>query len=52
MLYSFARVVPEGEIFVDALQNWITPFFALTLATNLICTSMEQSIVDHSTDQG
>ena len=38
ILYSFAKVVPEAEIFVDELQNWIVSFFSLTLATNIICT--------------
>lgn len=39
ILYSFARVEPQADIFVIELQNWITAFFALTLATNIICTS-------------
>lgn len=39
ILYSFARVVPQADIFVTELQNWITAFFSLTLATNIICTS-------------
>ena len=38
ILYSFARVVPEAEIFVEELQQWIVSFFSLTLATNIICT--------------
>ncbi|KZT64357.1 hypothetical protein DAEQUDRAFT_37878 [Daedalea quercina L-15889] len=40
ILYSFARVVPQADIFVNELQHWITAFFALTLATNIICTSL------------
>ncbi|KAI9059657.1 hypothetical protein FKP32DRAFT_1679718 [Trametes sanguinea] len=40
ILYSFARVVPEAEIFVDELQSWIVSFFSLTLATNIICTGL------------
>ncbi|THU89262.1 hypothetical protein K435DRAFT_781700 [Dendrothele bispora CBS 962.96] len=40
ILYSFAKVVPEAEIFVDQLQDWIVSFFSLTLATNLICTAL------------
>ncbi|EPT04835.1 hypothetical protein FOMPIDRAFT_1094714, partial [Fomitopsis schrenkii] len=40
ILYSFARVVPQADIFVTELQNWITAFFSLTLATNIICTSL------------
>ncbi|KAH9923660.1 uncharacterized protein B0H18DRAFT_1120305 [Fomitopsis serialis] len=40
ILYSFAKVVPQADIFVDELQNWITSFFSLTLATNIICTSL------------
>ena len=39
ILYSFARVVPEAEIFVAELQHWIVAFFSLTLTTNIICTS-------------
>ena len=38
ILYSFAKVVPQAEIFVDELQHWILSFFSLTLATNIICT--------------
>lgn len=38
ILYSFAKVVPEAEIFVNELQHWILSFFSLTLATNIICT--------------
>ncbi|KAH9838082.1 uncharacterized protein C8Q71DRAFT_577470 [Rhodofomes roseus] len=40
ILYSFAKVVPQADIFVNELQNWITSFFSLTLATNIICTSL------------
>ncbi|KAI0673939.1 hypothetical protein C8Q78DRAFT_661406 [Trametes maxima] len=40
ILYSFAKVVPEAEIFVDELQHWIVSFFSLTLATNIICTGL------------
>ncbi|KAI0710098.1 hypothetical protein C8Q76DRAFT_798856 [Earliella scabrosa] len=40
ILYSFARVVPEAEIFVEELQQWIVSFFSLTLATNIICTGL------------
>jgi len=35
-----ARVVPHAEIFVVQLQQWITSFFSLTLATNIICTAI------------
>ncbi|TBU32555.1 hypothetical protein BD311DRAFT_654485 [Dichomitus squalens] len=38
ILYSFARVVPEANIFVKELQDWILSFFSLTLATNILCT--------------
>ncbi|KAJ7838724.1 hypothetical protein B0H14DRAFT_2361492, partial [Mycena olivaceomarginata] len=37
ILYSFAVVVPEAEIFVTQLQHWILSFFSVTLATNIIC---------------
>lgn len=40
ILYSFAKVVPEADIFVTELQQWIVSFFALTLATNLLCTGL------------
>jgi hypothetical protein len=40
ILYSFAKVVPEAEIFVNELQHWIVSFFSMTLATNIICTGM------------
>ncbi|KLO11938.1 hypothetical protein SCHPADRAFT_447293 [Schizopora paradoxa] len=40
ILYSFAKVVPEADIFVTELQHWITAFFSLTLATNLLCTAL------------
>ncbi|KAI0761638.1 hypothetical protein BD413DRAFT_485452, partial [Trametes elegans] len=44
ILYSFARVVTEAEIFVDELQDWIVAFFSLTLATNIICTGEDGSV--------
>jgi len=40
ILYSFAVVVPDAEIFVIQLQHWILSFFSLTLATNIICTGL------------
>jgi len=40
VLFSFAKVVPEANIFVEELQHWILSFFSLTLATNLICTGL------------
>ncbi|KAJ7360996.1 hypothetical protein DFH08DRAFT_951622 [Mycena albidolilacea] len=40
ILYSFAVVVPEAEIFVTQLQHWILSFFSVTLATNIICTGL------------
>ncbi|KAF9458795.1 hypothetical protein BDZ94DRAFT_1325225 [Collybia nuda] len=40
ILYSFARVVPEAEIFVIELKQWIVSFFSMTLATNIICTGL------------
>lgn len=42
ILYSFARVVPEAEIFVVELNHWIVSFFSMTLATNIICTGKIQ----------
>lgn len=38
ILYSFAKVVPQAEIFVIELQQWIISFFSLTLSANIICT--------------
>jgi len=40
ILFSFARVVPEAEIFVVQLSQWIVSFFSMTLATNIICTAL------------
>ncbi|KAI0336216.1 hypothetical protein GY45DRAFT_590373 [Cubamyces sp. BRFM 1775] len=40
ILYSFAKIVPEAEIFVTQLQRWIVSFFSFTLATNIICTGL------------
>ncbi|KAF8974273.1 hypothetical protein BDZ97DRAFT_1911473 [Flammula alnicola] len=40
ILYSFARVVPEANIFVVELSQWIVAFFSMTLATNIICTTL------------
>ena len=45
ILYSFAKVVPEASIFVVQLSHWITAFFSMTFATNLICTGA--SLVPH-----
>lgn len=41
ILYYFDRVVPEADIFVTQLQQWILSFFSMTLATNLIGTGMK-----------
>jgi hypothetical protein len=38
ILYSFERVVPQANIFVIQLQQWIIAFFSTALATNLIGT--------------
>lgn len=38
ILYSFARVEPNAEVFVQELQEWIVSFFSTTFATNVICT--------------
>ncbi|KAL5492766.1 hypothetical protein ACEPAI_4213 [Sanghuangporus weigelae] len=40
ILYSFARVVPQASIFVVELSHWITSFFSMTFATNVICTAL------------
>jgi len=39
VLYSFAKTA-DGVIFLQDLAQWILSFFSLTLATNLICTSL------------
>lgn len=38
ILYSFDKVVPQADIFVVQLGHWITAFFSMTFATNVICT--------------
>ncbi|EIN09223.1 hypothetical protein PUNSTDRAFT_134386 [Punctularia strigosozonata HHB-11173 SS5] len=38
ILYSFDRVNPEANIFVHQLSQWITAFFSMTFATNVLCT--------------
>ncbi|KIJ34295.1 hypothetical protein M422DRAFT_782921 [Sphaerobolus stellatus SS14] len=40
ILFSFAKVVPEADIFVVELSQWIVSFFSMTLATNIICTGL------------
>ncbi|KAJ8507793.1 hypothetical protein ONZ45_g9872 [Pleurotus djamor] len=40
ILYSMAHVVPKADIFVIQLQHWILTFFSMTLATNIVCTSL------------
>ncbi|TBU49794.1 hypothetical protein BD309DRAFT_1014500 [Dichomitus squalens] len=38
ILYSFDKVVPQASIFVVQLGHWITAFFSMTFATNVVCT--------------
>ncbi|KZT64356.1 hypothetical protein DAEQUDRAFT_769764 [Daedalea quercina L-15889] len=40
ILYSFDKVDPEASIFVVQLGHWITAFFSMTFATNVICTAL------------
>ncbi|KAK7692891.1 hypothetical protein QCA50_004526 [Cerrena zonata] len=40
ILYIFAKIDTQTEIFSDQLSHWISSFFALTLATNIICTTL------------
>ncbi|EPT04836.1 hypothetical protein FOMPIDRAFT_1045518 [Fomitopsis schrenkii] len=40
ILYSFDKVEPEASIFVVQLGHWITAFFSMTFATNVICTAL------------
>jgi len=40
ILYSFDKVVPQADIFVVQLGHWITSFFSMTFATNVICTAL------------
>lgn len=37
-MYNFATVDTRAEIFKEQFSRWISSFFALTLATNIICT--------------
>ncbi|KAF8735513.1 hypothetical protein AX14_001946 [Amanita brunnescens Koide BX004] len=43
ILYSFARVEPDAEVFVQKLQEWIISFFSSTFSTNVICTGLVAS---------
>ncbi|KAF5381650.1 hypothetical protein D9615_005470 [Tricholomella constricta] len=38
--YTFAKIIPEADIFVVQLSQWFVAFLSLTLATNIICTSL------------
>lgn len=40
ILYSFDRVNPQANIFVVQLSRWITAYFSMTFATNIICTAL------------
>ncbi|KAF5381651.1 hypothetical protein D9615_005471 [Tricholomella constricta] len=40
ILYSFAKVIPEANVFVLQLSQWFLAFLSMTLATNIICTSL------------
>jgi len=40
ILYSFDKVDPQASIFVVQLGHWITAFFSMTFATNVICTAL------------
>ncbi|KIJ34296.1 hypothetical protein M422DRAFT_70236 [Sphaerobolus stellatus SS14] len=40
ILYSFDRVEPEAQVFVNELSQWIVSFFSMTFATNFICTAL------------
>ncbi|PFH47786.1 hypothetical protein AMATHDRAFT_122242, partial [Amanita thiersii Skay4041] len=40
ILYTFARVVPNAEVFVIQSRNWSLPFASLSLATNIIATGL------------
>ncbi|KAF8325935.1 hypothetical protein F5887DRAFT_1199493 [Amanita rubescens] len=52
ILYYFDRVVPDSDIFVTQLQQWIVSFFSMTLATNLIGTSYAYAFVSSLTGYG
>ncbi|KAH9923659.1 uncharacterized protein B0H18DRAFT_1120304 [Fomitopsis serialis] len=45
ILYSFDKVDPEASIFVVQLGHWITAFFSMTFATNVVCTGAFPSFV-------
>jgi len=38
VITSFSRVSPEAQVF--SFARWVAAFFAITLATNVICTSL------------
>ncbi|KAI0761630.1 hypothetical protein BD413DRAFT_485645 [Trametes elegans] len=40
ILYSFDKTVPQASIFVVQLNHWITAYFSMTFATNVICTAL------------
>lgn len=52
ILYYFDRVVPQADIFVKQLQQWIISFFSMTLATNLIGTGLVAYRLWHINNKG
>ncbi|KAF4565428.1 hypothetical protein EYR36_001999 [Pleurotus pulmonarius] len=38
--YEFSHAAPGAEVFLPAIVPWITSFIALTLSTNVVCTSL------------
>lgn len=39
ILWAFDKV-GRAEIFAEVLSHWITSFFSMTFATNVICTAL------------
>lgn len=37
--YEFSHAAPGAEVFLPTIVPWVTSFIALTLSTNVVCTS-------------
>ncbi|KAG7097957.1 hypothetical protein E1B28_005268 [Marasmius oreades] len=38
--YQFSKAAPGSEVFLPDIVTWVTSFFVLTFATNVICTAL------------
>lgn len=43
--YEFSHAAPGAEVFLPAIVPWITSFIALTLSTNVVCTSKYHTLL-------